>query len=83
MTSLIEADTGRINQVISNLSSDTSKFTKTDSISGVTEKRDTEVDIGIKDAGTGIDPETLPSSLQNLPRNLQVILDLVYSNRKA
>jgi signal transduction histidine kinase len=57
---LIEADKGRINQVISNLLSNAIKFTKEGSIRVAIEKKDTEVVVSIKDAGTGIDPEILP-----------------------
>jgi signal transduction histidine kinase len=56
----IEADKGRINQVISNLLSNAIKFTKAGSIHVATEKKDTEVVVSIKDSGTGIDPEILP-----------------------
>jgi two-component system, OmpR family, sensor histidine kinase VicK len=56
----IEADKGRINQVISNLLSNAIKFTKGGSIRVAIEKKDTEVVVSIKDAGTGIDAEILP-----------------------
>ncbi|PWU79968.1 MAG: hypothetical protein DLM72_14555, partial [Candidatus Nitrosopolaris wilkensis] len=53
----LEADKGRINQVVSNL---LSNATKAGSIHVATEKKDTEVVVSIKDSGTGIDPEILP-----------------------
>jgi anti-sigma regulatory factor (Ser/Thr protein kinase) len=68
---LIEADKGRINQVISNLLSNAIKFTNNGSISvavgkkGKREKEyeeryNEEVIVSIKDTGTGIDPAILP-----------------------
>jgi signal transduction histidine kinase/CheY-like chemotaxis protein len=61
----IEADRGRISQVISNLLSNALKFTNEDDTIYVTiEKKDTgsigEVTVSIKDTGTGIDPEIFP-----------------------
>jgi signal transduction histidine kinase len=56
----LEADKGRINQVVSNLLSNALKFTKAGSIQVATEKKDTEVVVSIMDSGTGIDPEILP-----------------------
>jgi signal transduction histidine kinase len=63
---LIEADKGRINQVISNLLSNAIKFTNEGSISIAIEKKNkyeekyNEVIVSIKDTGTGIDPAILP-----------------------
>jgi len=62
---LIEADRGRISQVISNLLSNALKFTSEDDTIYVTiEKKETgsirEVTVSIKDTGTGIDPEIFP-----------------------
>ena len=59
---LLEADKGRITQVISNLLSNAVKFTKKGTIS-ITTKIDEDKDlitIGVKDTGMGIDPEILP-----------------------
>ncbi len=56
---ILEADKGRINQVVSNLLANAIKFTKAGSIHVVTEKKDTEVVVSIKDSGTGIDPDVL------------------------
>jgi signal transduction histidine kinase/CheY-like chemotaxis protein len=61
----IEADRGRISQVISNLLSNALKFTNEDDTIYVTiEKKETgsirEVTVSIKDTGTGIDPEIFP-----------------------
>jgi len=68
---VVEADKGRITQVISNLLSNAVKFTKEGSISiSVTKKQSNrngkdnsqqqEVVVSIKDTGTGIDSEILP-----------------------
>jgi len=58
---LIEADKGRIYQVISNLLNNAIKFTREDTIIIATvEKRDSYVIVSIKDSGTGIDPEIMP-----------------------
>ncbi|MRN68933.1 MAG: hypothetical protein FIO04_04460, partial [Nitrosopumilales archaeon] len=58
----IEADKGRINQVISNLLSNAIKFTKEGSINLAVEKKDNnqEILVSIQDTGTGIHPEILP-----------------------
>ncbi|MGC2426475.1 MAG: HAMP domain-containing sensor histidine kinase, partial [Nitrososphaeraceae archaeon] len=61
---IVEADRGRLTQVISNLLSNALKFTKegTVSIRTETEKKDSiqEVVVLIRDTGKGIDPEILP-----------------------
>jgi signal transduction histidine kinase len=57
---IIEADKGRISQVISNLLANAVKFTNEGTIKVVAEKKDNDVDISIKDTGTGIDSEILP-----------------------
>ena len=58
----IEADKGRINQVISNLLSNAIKFTKEGSITLAVEKKynNQEILVRIQDTGTGIHPEVLP-----------------------
>ena len=60
----IEADKGRIIQVISNLVSNAVKFTKVGTVTVAAEKVEEndrqQVIISIKDTGTGIDPEMLP-----------------------
>jgi len=58
----IQADKGRINQVISNLLSNAIKFTKEGSINLTVEKKDNnqEILVSIQDTGTGIHPEILP-----------------------
>ena len=58
----IEADKGRISQVISNLLSNAIKFTKEGSINLAVEKKDNnqEILVNIQDTGTGIHPEILP-----------------------
>ena len=62
---LIEADKGRISQVVSNLLSNAVKFTnECDTIYVNLKENDTgstrEFIVSIKDTGTGIDPEILP-----------------------
>src|SRR5437870_1840412 len=56
----IEADRGRLNQVVSNLLNNAIKFTKEGIIITTAEKKDTHVVISVKNTGTGIDPEILP-----------------------
>ena len=58
----LEADKGRMSQVISNLLSNAIKFTKKGSITIATkiEEDDNAILISVKDTGTGIDPEILP-----------------------
>ena len=56
----VEADRGRLIQVISNLLDNAIKFTKEGTISIITEEKDTQVIVSVKDTGTGIDPEILP-----------------------
>ncbi|HJT47599.1 MAG TPA: HAMP domain-containing sensor histidine kinase [Nitrososphaeraceae archaeon] len=67
-TILIEADKGRLNQVISNLISNAVKFTKEGTII-ITSKRDEEKEnkvivVSVKDSGIGIDPDILPRLFQ-------------------
>ncbi|HZD82718.1 MAG TPA: sensor histidine kinase [Nitrososphaeraceae archaeon] len=61
---IIEADKGKIIQVISNLLGNAIKFTKEGTISIITEIEENghskEVIVSIKDTGEGIDPEVLP-----------------------
>jgi signal transduction histidine kinase len=58
----LEADKGRISQVISNLLSNAIKFTKKGTITIATKinERNNHILISVKDTGTGIDPEILP-----------------------
>jgi two-component system, OmpR family, sensor histidine kinase VicK len=56
----VEADRGRIIQVISNLIGNAIKFTKEGTISVITEEKDNQVVVILKDTGTGIDAEILP-----------------------
>jgi signal transduction histidine kinase len=56
----VEADRGRLIQVISNLLDNAIKFTKEGTISIITEEKDSQVIVSVKDTGTGIDPEILP-----------------------
>ncbi|HZD83747.1 MAG TPA: ATP-binding protein [Nitrososphaeraceae archaeon] len=54
----VEADRGRLNQVVSNLISNAIKFTKEGTIFVNAEKKDKEqVIVSIKDSGSGIDPQ--------------------------
>lgn len=62
---LVEADREKIHQVISNLIDNALKFTKEGTISVTLEKKEArdgkkEVNISIRDTGTGISPEILP-----------------------
>ena len=62
----VEADKGRITQVIYNLLDNAVKFTEKQvtkglgSINIATEKIDSQIHVSIKDNGSGIDPEILP-----------------------
>ena len=58
----VEADRGRITQVISNLINNAIKFTKKGTITVNADKRENEdvVVISVKDTGTGIDPQIFP-----------------------
>jgi signal transduction histidine kinase len=57
----VEADRGRINQVILNLLSNAIKFTNKGSINiSVYKHQSNEVVVSIKDTGSGLDPEILP-----------------------
>jgi two-component system sensor histidine kinase VicK len=58
----LEADKGRMSQVISNLLSNAIKFTKkgTITIAAKIDEGNTHILISVKDTGTGIDPEILP-----------------------
>jgi signal transduction histidine kinase len=62
----IQADRGRINQVISNLISNAIKFTKEGSIivNAKKEEREKKVIVSAKDTGIGIHPEVLPRLFQ-------------------
>jgi signal transduction histidine kinase len=57
---IIEADKGRITQVISNLLTNAVKFTDEGTIRVAVQRKDNEVVISIKDTGKGIDSEILP-----------------------
>ena len=62
----VEADKGRITQVISNLLDNAVKFTENQVMKGMrkinitTEKIGSQIHVSIKDTGPGIDPEILP-----------------------
>ncbi|MGC2574234.1 MAG: ATP-binding protein, partial [Candidatus Nitrosopolaris sp.] len=56
----IEADKGRVNQVISNLLSNAIKFTKEGTITATVVPDNNEVIVSINDTGSGIDSEILP-----------------------
>ena len=58
---LVNADKGRLNQLLSNLLDNALKFTKEGNIIIAAKKqKDDEVIVSIKDSGTGINPEILP-----------------------
>ena len=61
----VEADKGRLIQVISNLLDNSLKFTKSKKGGGgkitvTSERKDNQVTVSVKDTGTGIDPEMFP-----------------------
>ena len=58
----IEADRGRVMQVISNLMNNAIKFTPKGAITVTTKKKEenNEIIVSIKDTGSGIDPEIMP-----------------------
>ena len=56
----VEADRGRLIQVISNLLGNAIKFTKEGTICIITEDKDNQVVVSVKDTGTWIHPEILP-----------------------
>lgn len=58
----IEADKGRVMQVISNLMNNAIKFTPKGAITVTTKKKEenNEIIVSIKDTGSGIDPEIMP-----------------------
>src|SRR5919108_809998 len=60
---VVEADRGRLTQVISNLLNNAIKFTKEGTITIVTEKRSNTTDlllVRVKDSGTGINEDIMP-----------------------
>ena len=59
-TILVEADKGRIMQVIDNLLSNALRFTNEGTISISVESNDKEAVVSVKDNGQGIDPDILP-----------------------
>jgi two-component system, OmpR family, sensor histidine kinase VicK len=62
----IQADSGRLKQVISNLISNAIKFTNEGSIivNAKKEERENKVTVSVKDTGIGIHPEVLPRLFQ-------------------
>ncbi len=59
-TILVEADKGRITQVIDNLLGNALKFTEEGDISISVESKDGHAVVSVKDTGRGIDPEIFP-----------------------
>jgi two-component system, OmpR family, sensor histidine kinase VicK len=62
-TTIVQADKYRINQVISNLVSNSIKFTKGGGIISITiikNDNNKAITVSVKDTGTGIDPEIMP-----------------------
>ncbi len=57
---LVEADKGRINQIVSNLLSNAVKFTDQGKVSVMAIRNNHKAIVSIKDTGYGIDPEILP-----------------------
>ncbi len=56
----IEADKGRLSQVLHNLLSNAIKFTKEGQITVIVERKENEIIVSIKDTGSGIDQEIFP-----------------------
>src|ERR671911_431766 len=56
----VEADKGRLSQVLHNLLSNAIKFTKEGQITVIVERNENEIIVSIKDSGSGIDPEIFP-----------------------
>jgi signal transduction histidine kinase len=54
---IVEADKGRLSQVLTNLLSNAVKFTEKGTITIHTSESDKEVIVSVRDTGTGIDPE--------------------------
>ncbi|HEY6405470.1 MAG TPA: sensor histidine kinase [Nitrososphaeraceae archaeon] len=54
---IVEADKGRLSQVLTNLLSNAVKFTENGAITIDTSESDKEVIVSVRDTGTGIDPE--------------------------
>jgi signal transduction histidine kinase len=54
---IVEADKGRLSQVLTNLLSNAVKFTEKGTITIDTSESDKEVIVSVRDTGTGIDPE--------------------------
>ncbi len=57
---IVEADKGRITQVIDNLLNNALKFTNNGTISILTENKDGQAIVSVKDNGQGIDADILP-----------------------
>jgi signal transduction histidine kinase len=57
---LVDADKARITQVVLNLLNNAVKFTNEGSITITTERKEGYVTVGIRDTGTGVDPDVLP-----------------------
>jgi signal transduction histidine kinase len=57
---IVEADKGRIIQVISNLLNNAIKFTEEGAISVIAHRKNSQVVVSIKDSGQGIDSEISP-----------------------
>ena len=58
----VEADKGRLSQVITNLLSNAIKFTENGVITIDTSESDKEVIVSVRDTGSGIDPEVYPET---------------------
>ena len=57
---IVEADKGRITQVIDNLLNNAVKFTNDGTISVLTENKEGQAIVSVKDNGQGIDADVLP-----------------------
>ena len=79
----IEADRGRINQVISNLLSNAIKFTNEGIVSVAAVPNNTEIVVSISDTGIGIDSEILPRLFTKFVTKSTTGTGLVSSYQKA
>jgi signal transduction histidine kinase len=56
----LQADRGRLTQVVSNLLDNAAKFTKEGTIKIAAEKKNGQIIVSVKDTGTGIDSDIMP-----------------------
>ncbi len=79
---LVEADKGRINQVVSNILNNAIKFTDQGKVSVMATENEDNAIVSIKDTGSGIDPEILPRLFTNLLQNPLQVLDWAFISQR-